>query len=360
MPAVKKKVTTKKKAVAKRSAPQLPKHSATVAPKAKKQTVKKLPATQQAKPKARVKDGPRMLKNPKYSSFRLRKRIKDVQPPPPKVRELLKQTWRVIKERPKLFIGIAAVHLFLTLALVRGFTSQVDIAGTRDILSSLYGGATGKAITTISLFGQLVSTSNSANASASASAYQPIVTIVVALAAIWAARQQGTKTPIRVRDAFYRGMYPVIPFVIVLFVVGLQFIPATVGGWLYSTVVAGGIAVSALEKFMWTILVVLFLILSLYLVTASVFALFIVTLPDMTPRRALKSARRLVLHRRWTIASRIVAMMIGLLIALSVVLLPVLLLLPAIAEVVFVLLSAFGIVIPVVYMYNLYYGLLSE
>lgn len=307
-------------------------------------------------------DGPRMLKAPKYTSFRLRRRNKKNRPSrlsPPKVRDLWRQTWRVVKERPKLFVGIALVHLMLTLFLVRGFSSQVDLAGTRDILGQFYSGATGKAITTVSLFGQLVSSGNSATASASASAYQSMSAVVVALAAVWAARQQGSKTPITVRDAFYRGMYPLIPFVIVLLVVGVQLIPAAIGGWLYSTVVVGGIATSIIEKLLWLTLVLILITLSFYMITSSVFALFIVTLPDMTPRRALRSARKLVAHRRWAIAAKIVAMTLWLFVSAGAIMLPFLLIVPAVAEYIFVLLSAFAIVVPMVYLYNLYYGLLQ-
>ena len=83
---------------------------------------------------------------------------------------------------------------------------------------------------------------------------------------------------------------------------------------------------------MWTILVVLFLILSLYLVTASVFRP-VYRYPsryDSSPLPS-KCSTSCVASTVDPIASQF-SMMIGLLIALSVVLLPVLLLLPAIAE----------------------------
>lgn len=294
-----------------------------------------------------------------YQSFKLHKRIKASQPAPPKVRALWKQTFKVIKEQPWLFGGIALIYLGLMAILVRGFGTDLDLVGAKEYLAEFYKGASGKAIMAFSLFGQLVSNSGSESATTNTNAYQSVISIIVALATVWAARQQNIKARIRVRDAFYKGMYPLIPFVMVLLVIGLQFIPAAAGVWLYSSIVTGGVATAAFEIILWTILVILLITLSLYMVTSSIFALFIVALPDMTPRRALRSARNLVLHRRWAVASRFVAMIFGMLLIAAIIMLPFLLWLPAIAESVFLLLSAFSVVVPTVYMYNLYYGLLK-
>jgi hypothetical protein len=313
---------------------------------------KKVPAS------SAVSERPRMLKAPVYKTFRLHKRIKAPQKPLPKVRALLGKTWKVMAGRPKLFGGIALVYLLLTFVLVRGLNSGLDLAGTKDVLNQLYFGVSGKALTTASLFGILLDGSGS-NANPNAGTYQSLIAVITALAVIWAARQHGSKVAIRVRDAFYRGMYPIVPFVLLLFVISLQLIPAAIGGWIYSVVITGGLAVSVLEKTLWILLVSLALILSLYMLTSSVFALIIVTLPDMTPMRALRSARHLVLHRRWKVASKFVGMLITLLVVGLLIMAPFLLWLPNVAEAIFVILSAFGVVIPIVYMYNLYLGLLE-
>ncbi len=45
--------------------------------------------------------------------------------------------------------------------------------------------------------------------------------------------------------------------------------------------------------------------LTLIYVKSSLFALYIVTLPDMTPMKALRSARELARYRRWTVLRKI-------------------------------------------------------
>lgn len=317
-----------------------------------------------AKPSATKKSAqatrkPRMRKAPEYRSFRPHKRIKPSQSPLPKVWTLWQQTWKVIKERPKVFAGLAAIYLGLTLVFVRGMGPGLDLVGTKDVFNELNTGAGGGAVTIASLFGVLVSGSGS-ETNPGASVYQSIIVVLVILATVWLARQQGATARIKIKDAFYRGMYPLVPFILILMVVGLQLVPAAVGSWLYNVVVNGGLAVTSLEKGLWMILVLLFMTLSLYMAISSVFALFIVTLPDMTPMRALRSARKLVLHRRWIILRKFVAMLIILFSAGALILLPFLIWLPAVAEPIFSIESTIVLIVSVTFMYNLYLGLLND
>ena len=43
-------------------------------------------------------------------------------------------------------------------------------------------------------------------------------------------------------------MYTLIPFIVVLFIIGLQLIPLAISGWLYGIIIAGGVAKTILEK----------------------------------------------------------------------------------------------------------------
>jgi hypothetical protein len=48
---------------------------------------------------------------------------------------------------------------------------------------------------------------------------------------------------------FYRGMYPLIPFIIVSVVIALQTIPASIGNFLFKTVVVDSGLQLTLEQF---------------------------------------------------------------------------------------------------------------
>lgn len=93
------------------------------------------------------------------------------------------------------------------------------------------------------------------------------------------------------RDSYYKGMYPLVPFMLVLLVIGLQLIPLVFGNLIYSSVLQNGLAITVIEKVIWLFLFLMLALLSGYMMISSLFSLYIVTLPDMTPLRALRSAR---------------------------------------------------------------------
>lgn len=326
---------------------------------AKSRKKSKVATVKTQKPEAIEEQAPRMVKKPVYTSFKVHKKIKPVQPKLPTAYSLFRKTIGLLSDNRKLFAGITAVYVLLTLILVRGFSSGINLASVKETLPEVYGGDIGLVGTTFTLFGTLLSSGNGATTS-EGSVYQSMLLIIVSLATIWGLRQVTSgKTP-RVRDTFYKGLYPLVPLVLVLLVIGLQLIPMAIGGWLYSAVVVGGIAGTAAEKVLWIVLVFLLVVLSLYMVSSSLFALYIVALPDMTPMRALRNARQLVLHRRWTVLRKILFLPLSLLILSGVIMLPFILLLPAIAAWIFLILSLFGWIVALAYMYLLYRELLNE
>ena len=297
---------------------------------------------------------------PQYASFRMHKKIKVHQRPIAKVRGVFRASFGIIKKQPRVFGGIVVVYIVLGLVLVRNFQSFLDLPSIKNALGEYYPGASGKAAASLALFGALIGSGTTGGVDANASVYQTIITLMTGRAAIWVVRHHAVKYRLRVRDGFYRGMYPLVPLIGVLMVISLQLIPLAVAGWLYSTVIVGGIAVAAVEVTAWLLFIILLAVLSLYMTTSSIFALVIVTLPDMTPLRALRSARQLVLHRRWQVIRHIAVFVFCAIIILGLVMLPFLLWFTAVAEWVFFVLSACLAMWAVVYMYSLYTELLHE
>lgn len=105
-------------------------------------------------------------------------------------------------------------------------------------------------------------------------------------------------------------------------------------------------------------LAVLLGLLSLYMISSSIFALFIASLPNMTPVRALRSARQLVLHRRWEVLRKLIALPIVLLIILGLVVIPIIAVVPILAEAVFFVASVIILPFALAYIYELYRSML--
>lgn len=277
----------------------------------------------------------------------------------PSIWQLAKRTSQMLWLHRRLFIGITLIYGFVNLLLVQGFSSGADVSTLKESFNQAFTGNFGFLTSSISTFVVLLGTAGNTT-SQTAGAYQVFLAIVVSLAIIWALRQVAAAGNPRVRDAFYRGMAPLVPFMLVLLVIGFQLLPLTIGSGLYSIVVNNGIAVYAVEKIIWALLAGVLALLTFYLLSSSLFALYIVTLPDMTPMKALRSARELVRHRRWTVLRKLLGLPVILFVAAAIVMLPIIIILTPLAQWVFFVLTMFSLVAIHAYIYTLYRELLNE
>jgi hypothetical protein len=299
---------------------------------------------------------PRVLQKPQYRSFRLHKRIKG--DPLPGAFRVMKEAFTTLARRWRLFLTVVAIYAVLNVAFVQGF--QFAMGGVTDVkatLDELFSGGWGQFTNGLMIFALLLgSVGNTSDPTASL--YQLILTVMVSLAMIWLLRQVYAGHKVRARDGFYRGMTPLVSFILVLLVIVLQLIPIAVGLGLYTTVMSSGIAATAVEQLLWALLASLLALLSLYMVSSSLFALYIVTLPDMTPMRALRSARQLVAYRRWTVMRKVLFLPLALVVMAGAIVLPFILFVTPVAPWAFLLLTMFFIPVAHSYLYALYRAML--
>jgi hypothetical protein len=265
---------------------------------------------------------------------------------------LLKRYWPV-------FLGLTLIYGLLNLILVQGLASSTDVSSLKHDLNQVFNGHLGTLGSSLGVFVVLVGSAGNGS-SQTAGAYQLFLALITSLAVIWSLRQLLANHPLRLRDAYYRGMYPLIPFILVLLIVSLQLLPLLIGSSLYSLVITNGIAVNALEKGLWLVFFLALALWTLYMISASLFALYIVTLPEMTPLKALRSARELVRGRRWTVLRKILYLPLLLLVVAAIIMVPIIIWLTALAQWVFFLLTMFSLIAIHTYMYNLYRELLNE
>lgn len=309
------------------------------------------------KPQPKRGDAPRRLKKAHYKTFKLSKKLTSDQPPLPKARKILTRSILQIQQQWKPILFATVVYGVLLFVFVRGIKGGVDLATIKDSLSQLTNG-TSLLASSVALFGIVVSSSGGSDPAASL--YQTVLLIIMSLAYIWLLRhawEKGSKK-VTARQAFYKGMYPLIPFMLITAVMSLQMLPMAVGSIVYNMVIVSGLAIGALEKTLWFILIGLLILLSIYMLTSSLFALYIVTLPDMTPIKALRSARELVRYRRWTVMRKVLFLPVVLLVLAVVITLPFIAFFPAAAQWVFFVETIVALPIFHSYMYGLYRDLL--
>jgi hypothetical protein len=285
---------------------------------------------------------PELKQEPVKQSF-IKRRFKFEKPPKgikklPTAASITKKTLEMLWENRQLLIGVVIIYGLLNLILVQGFSGGSNIS---NLKSELKAGKFSSLLSGLSIFAVLVGSSGN-NTSATAGAYQLPLTVITFLAIIWALRQVMNGQKFRVRDAYYKGMYPLIPFILVL---------------LY---IRNGVAIGLAEKLIFLSLFLVLAFWSLYMLCSSIFALYIVTLPDMTPMRALRSAKELVKFRRLDVFRKLIALPVLLYAVAAIIMLPIIFWLTVIGQWVFFILTMFALLAANAYIYNIYKELLDE
>lgn len=309
--------------------------------------------------KPHISDRPnaRLRKKPNYKSFRLHKRIKHHGPKLPSWSVLVKKSLLLMRANWRQIVAFSIVYGILNMIFVRGFDGTVDVSELKQSLSDLFGVDYTPLITGFTIFGLLTESTLQAP-SETAQIYQSFLLVFASLSIIWLYRQQQAGNKVSMKMAFYRGMYPFVPFVLVLTVIGLQMLPGIIGNFVYLAVVEGGFAVNAAEQFVWLLLYISMLLLSLYMVSGSFIALYVVTLPDMTPMSALAETRALVRFRRSALLGRALALFLVIVMFFVVLILPIIFFAPALADWIFFISTVLAIPFVHGYVFSLYRELL--
>lgn len=269
---------------------------------------------------------------------------------------LLKTSLRVLKHRWKLFAGILGIYVVLNFLFVQTLAG-LDVSNVKTSLDQLFQGKNGKFSSATALFSYLLSTSGST--SSDGAVYQVLFLLIVSMALIRALREVYDNRLPRIRDVFYEGMFPLVPFVLVLLFVGVELIPLTLGATLYATVLNGGIAVYWYEDVIWTIVFAGFALVTLYLIASSLMALYISTQPAMTPIRAIRAANKVTHGRRTQIILRLLFLPLVMFVVAAVIMMPIILAVPAAASVVAFVLMVLGIVVVHSYLFALLRSVLA-
>ncbi len=277
----------------------------------------------------------------------------------PDVWRLSADSLRIVWRGKAVLSGIMLLFGLVYLIIVTGLGGGTNVASLKQQFAGLFHGSFSQIDSGLGVYAVLLGSlgSNSSGTNISVAAF---IIVVVILALIWSYRQILNGASIRVRDAYYRGMYPLIPFLGVLLIISLELLPMVAGISLYTVADYNHIAVTVLEKVLFGLVALGLSALSFYWLSSSLIALYIVTLPDMTPLAALRSAKPLVKSKRLAVILRILYLPLILLVVSLIILLPIIIFVPLAAQWTFMVLSLFFIVISNAYMYNLYRELIED
>lgn len=307
----------------------------------------------------------RQKKKPRYRSLRLQRKIRPSKYKPlPNFWRLWQESLRTFRTHKKPILIFVLVYGLFYLLFVRGLSSGISIGDVKTTLQDLGGKSVGHWVVGASLFGLLLTTANATN-SQSAATYQVILVIMGSLALVWLLRRLSeakSSDEVSVKQAFYQGMQPIVPFLGVVVVLALELIPFAIAAYLFNTVIINGLASSALEMAIFALVTFLMMLLSLYLLCGSIAAIYIVTLPGAPPINSIRVSHRLLSIHRWSVLRKVVLMCLSVALVAAIIFIPLLILIPAswswIAEYVFFACSVLAFTIIHIYLFTLYRSLL--
>jgi len=263
---------------------------------------------------------------------------------------IFKKSWLNININLKAFSIVTAIYFALELLLVRGFASTVNVV---QLKNTYINGKITPIGSDISVFGSLIGTGLT-NTSAASSIYQTSLFVLFTLIFIWMLRTVQKTKQISIRDSFYKSQTPLIPIILILLLLGLELIPMLIGLYIYITVFTNNIAVYEIERIIWFIISFILISISVYLIVSTIFAIYIVTLPDVKPVQAIKSSWRLVKKRRFLILRKVLFLPISLFVVITILSILFIAVIPAIADFIFYALGMIAVLISHSYLYNLY------
>jgi hypothetical protein len=273
--------------------------------------------------------------------------------------------WRAVRllwQYRRYFVVLGAIYLALDLLLVRS-VAAFDVASLKTGLSASLSHGAGLAVGSLSVFASLFSSAASGASADATGAYHFFLALLMSLVVIWSLRQIFTADDVlqtlRVKVAFYRSTTPLVPFLLILLLIGLQFIPLLIALQIYTLIVGGGIANTGPEQLIFLVILLAAASLTLFWLTRSAIALYIVTLPSIQPMQALKSAKELVQGRRLSIARKLLFLPLALFILAAIVIVPCIIIWAPLAQWLFFTLTGVGFLLIHAYMYVLYRELLD-
>lgn len=302
----------------------------------------------------------RKKKLPSYRTLRKSGRINpgEVRKISP-MRTLWRETWVFLWQHRLKMVGFVVIYAAAYIILVKGFSEfSLDPEEIKLELEDALSGNLGALITFITLYVSLLSSITVTTDDVS-NFYQLFILVTFSLAFIWLIRKLHLRnSTVTVKEAFYQGMRPLIPFLAVVLVLALELIPAGVSSLFLVAAQSATVITSDAELLALSVLAILGLVLSIYLLAGSIFAIYIVTLPKMTPILALRSSMRLLRIHRWIVLRKIVLFFVLLLVLGFLLVLPFIIWLPRYAEIAFFIMGCGSFAVMHTFLYKLYRSML--
>ncbi len=236
------------------------------------------------------------------------------------------QTLRTFR-KPLLLLGL---FYALTYALLVGIASQDNYTVLTDTFrgagEEVFEGNLGQLSKAGLILGTILTTGISDKLTDAQQIFAALLMILVWLTTVWLLRNLMAGHKVRVRDGLYNAGAPIISTILVSLVLIVQLLPVGIAAIGYAAASTAGLLSGGIEAMLFWLIMVFLLLLSIYWMTATFFALIVVTLPGMYPMQALRTAGDMVVGRRLRIILRLAWMTVCIAVGWVIVMVPIILL----------------------------------
>lgn len=238
-------------------------------------------------------------------------------------------TFRAIFKNWKLFLPLLVITVVMGVVLI-GLMNESTYQQFQDVLDQtteqVGSGDVGYFAKAGLLLISTVTTGGlSSEASESAVVFAVIIFLIIWLVTIFILRHYLAGRKIKLRDALYNAMTPLISTFVVFAVAVIQCIPIFILVIVYSAAVQTDFLATPFYALLFFIFAALMIVLSGYLLSSSLMAFVAVSAPGLYPMKALNTASDLMAGRRIRFVLRLVVLIITLAITWVIVMLPLIL-----------------------------------
>ncbi len=269
----------------------------------------------------------------------------------------LRRSLRIIKHHRGLMLRLTGIYAGLYFIFVRAIT-KLNLDELRDTVAKIFGDGNETITSRIALAGTLFS--ESTNFDQATGLYFVVIFVINSLALMWVLKYIWAKKRTTIREAYYQGMYPLVPVLILVGLIFIQSIPLSIGSYIAQVVFSRGLAINFVEKAGVVTVLVSAITLTGYWVIGSILAIYASSVPGMTPLSSLKEAKRMLKGRRFLVLRQVAGFMLLTGVIALIVLLAVVYVVPDAAIVAVTILMILMMPWSHLYLYGLYRDLLND
>ncbi|MBR2753787.1 hypothetical protein IKD82_01340 [Candidatus Saccharibacteria bacterium] len=238
-------------------------------------------------------------------------------------------SFQLILKNWKLFLPFLIIVVVLNIVLI-GLMSESTYVQMQDTLDRNSQEATGEEMSGMTKAGiMLISTITTGGLAGESKevtmAFSALIFLMIWLVTIFILRHRLAKNNIKLRDALYNAMTPLISTLVLFLIALIQCIPIFLLIIAYSAAVQTDFLSTPFYALMFVAFAALMILLSGYLLSSSIIALVAVTAPGLYPVVALSTASELMMGKRIKFIMRLIALILVIGLMWAVIMIPLIL-----------------------------------